>query len=48
VKTIIPGANAPGQVQANLTLLDATIPPDLWTDLKSQGLIRREAPVPTK
>jgi len=47
VKTIIPGANSPGQVQANLKLLDAKIPPDLWVDLKSQGLIRRDAPVPT-
>jgi D-threo-aldose 1-dehydrogenase len=47
VKTIIPGANAPGQVEANIRLLDAKIPPDLWVDLKSQGLIRREAPVPT-
>jgi D-threo-aldose 1-dehydrogenase len=47
VKTVIPGANAPGQVAANLRLLDAKIPPELWVDLKSQSLLRRDAPVPT-
>jgi D-threo-aldose 1-dehydrogenase len=46
VKTVIPGANAPAQVEANLKLLDAKIPPALWEDLKSQGLIRNDAPVP--
>ena len=47
VKTVIPGANAPGQVAANLRLLDAKIPAALWTDLKSQGLLRTNAPVPS-
>ncbi len=48
VKTVIPGANAPKQVEANVALLDAKIPPAFWADLKSQGLIRPDAPVPLK
>jgi D-threo-aldose 1-dehydrogenase len=47
VKTVIPGANSPSQVEANLHLLDAKIPTGLWTDLKSQGLLRVDAPVPS-
>jgi D-threo-aldose 1-dehydrogenase len=46
VKTVIPGANSPGQVRANLALLSAAIPPGLWSDLKSAGLLRADAPVP--
>ncbi len=46
VKTVIPGANAPKQVDANVALLDAKIPPAFWADLKSQALIRPDAPVP--
>ena len=48
VKTIIPGANSPEQVRANVALLDATIPPALWSDLKREGLLRPDAPVPTE
>jgi len=48
VKTVIPGANDPAQVEANLRLLHAKIPPELWADMKSQGLIPPQAPVPTK
>ena len=47
VKTVIPGANSPSQVEANLHLLDAKIPTALWADLKSQGLLRVDAPVPS-
>jgi D-threo-aldose 1-dehydrogenase len=46
VRTVIPGANSPKQVRANLALLDARIPPALWSDLKSEGLVRPDAPVP--
>jgi D-threo-aldose 1-dehydrogenase len=47
VKTVIPGANSPEQVQANMHLLHARIPPALWADLKSEGLLRADAPTPT-
>jgi D-threo-aldose 1-dehydrogenase len=46
VKTVIPGANSASQVRANLALLQARIPPSLWSDLKSEGLLRSDAPVP--
>jgi D-threo-aldose 1-dehydrogenase len=46
VKTVIPGANSPEQVKANLALLNARIPPGLWSDLKSAGLLHTDAPVP--
>jgi D-threo-aldose 1-dehydrogenase len=47
VVSVIPGANSPEQVRANGKLLDAQIPASLWTDLKSEGLLRQDAPVPT-
>ena len=47
ITTVIPGANAPEQVTANLALLRAHIPPSLWSDLKTEGLILDIAPVPT-
>ena len=47
ITTVIPGANTPEQVLANDALLRASIPPGLWTDLKAQGLIRSDAPVPS-
>jgi D-threo-aldose 1-dehydrogenase len=46
VKTVIPGANSPAQVAPNLDLLRAPIPAALWSDLKSGGLVRPDAPVP--
>jgi D-threo-aldose 1-dehydrogenase len=46
VVSVIPGANSPEQVRANAKLLEAQIPPSLWSDLKSEGLLRRDAPVP--
>jgi D-threo-aldose 1-dehydrogenase len=47
VKTVIPGANTPGQVRANARLLATPIPSALWSDLKAQGLVRDDAPVPS-
>ena len=46
VKSVIPGASGPGQVRANLRLLEAVIPSSLWSDLKTEGLLRPDAPVP--
>jgi D-threo-aldose 1-dehydrogenase len=46
ITTVIPGANAPGQVAGNLTLLQAEVPPALWADLKDAGLLPRHAPTP--
>lgn len=46
VVTVIPGAISPEQIAINSRTLAAQIPPALWTDLKSKGFIRAEAPVP--
>lgn len=48
VKTVIPGAVSAAEVQANVALLDYSIPNGLWSDLRDQGLIRSDAPVPTE
>ena len=48
VKTVIPGAVSAAEVQANVDLLDRDIPPGLWSDLQSAGLIRPDAPLPTE
>ena len=45
VKTVIPGGNSPAQVRQNMALLETSIPPGLWADLKNQKLIRDDAPV---
>jgi D-threo-aldose 1-dehydrogenase len=46
VKTVIPGAANPSEVRQNVQIFETPIPAALWTDLKSQGLIRPDAPVP--
>ncbi|MCQ2005903.1 aldo/keto reductase [Rhizobium sp. NRK18] len=48
VKTVIPGAVNAGEVKANAALLETTIPDGFWSDLKSQGLVRPDAPLPTE
>lgn len=46
VKTVIPGATNRAELLANVALLGTDIPPALWTDLKGEGLIRADLPVP--
>jgi len=46
VASVIPGANSPGQVAQNLDALSASVPGELWIELKSAGLLRSDAPVP--
>ncbi len=46
VKTVIPGAVSAAQVEANVALLDTSVPASLWSDLKSAGLLRADAPTP--
>ncbi len=47
VKSIIPGANAPWQVRNNFEALSSSIPQEFWTELKSEGLLRPDAPTET-
>ena len=46
VAAIIPGAVHPREVEQNLAHLRARIPADLWSELKSEGLLHPDAPVP--
>lgn len=46
VASVIPGANAPGQVNANVEAFERPIPEALWRDLKADGLLRPDAPTP--
>jgi D-threo-aldose 1-dehydrogenase len=46
VKSAILGAQQPHEVQANVAALDVQIPPALWAELKTEGLIEQGAPTP--
>lgn len=46
VVSVIPGAVSPEEVDGNVALMEAKTPPALWRDLKAQGLIHPDAPVP--
>ena len=45
-QTAVLGAVTPSEVQRNLASLAATIPASLWSDLKAEGLLATDAPVP--
>ncbi len=44
VKTIVLGMSRPEHVRQTLAWVDAPIPAELWAELKSEGLIRADAP----
>lgn len=46
VASVIPGMNSPRQVEQAVSLSRHPIPAALWADLKQQGLLRADAPVP--
>ncbi|MCU1491830.1 MAG: pld1 2 [Acidimicrobiaceae bacterium] len=46
VCSVIPGAARPSEVTENARRLHWSIPPALWEELRSSGLIAREAPIP--
>jgi D-threo-aldose 1-dehydrogenase len=46
VVSICVGASSPGQVERNAALRQASPPPGLWAQLKAEGLLRPDAPVP--
>jgi D-threo-aldose 1-dehydrogenase len=47
VVSVCVGARSAEQMERNATLYREQIPPALWSELKAEGLIREEAPVPT-
>ncbi|MEJ1156973.1 aldo/keto reductase [Prosthecomicrobium sp. N25] len=46
VVSVIPGAQTPDEVTRNVRTLGVSIPAALWADLKAEGLLRADAPVP--
>jgi D-threo-aldose 1-dehydrogenase len=46
VASVIPGMGNPKRVAENMDLLAHKIPSDLWAELRSEGLIRQDAPLP--
>ncbi len=46
VKTVIPGASTPDEVRQNIAIFETPVPTALWSDLRTEGLIRPDAPVP--
>lgn len=46
VKSVIPGASSPDEVRQNVEIFKTPIPSALWSDLKSEGLIRQDALTP--
>ncbi len=47
VSAVIPGARSPEQVQANVASMAVAVPAAFWAELKQEGLIAADAPVPT-
>jgi D-threo-aldose 1-dehydrogenase len=46
VASVIPGAQSPEHVEMNLRAFAEPIPDSFWSDLKNEGLLRSDAPVP--
>jgi D-threo-aldose 1-dehydrogenase len=46
VASVIPGASSPAQQARNVEWFRTPIPGDLWAELKHEGLLRQDAPVP--
>lgn len=46
VVSVIPGAMNSAEQKSNLTAMDEPIPAEFWRDLKTQNLLRTDAPVP--
>ena len=43
---LLVGARSEEQILANVTSMQATIPPGFWAELKRQGLMEQNAPTP--
>lgn len=47
VINVIPGARTDQELQQNLTYFEHPIPGEFWASLKSEGLLRQDAPTPS-
>ena len=46
VAAVIPGASKPERIKEDVQALDAKVPADLWRELRQEGLVARDAPLP--
>jgi len=46
VASVIPGARSAAEMEENFALMTVSIPRDFWEDLREEGLLPNEAPVP--
>ncbi|MGD9508858.1 MAG: aldo/keto reductase [Geminicoccaceae bacterium] len=46
VATLIPGARSPEEIEENRRIFEVDIPASFWAELKSDGLLRPDAPTP--
>lgn len=46
VASVIPGGRSEEEIKSNLALMSRPIAPELWHELKAEGLLRQDAPVP--
>ena len=46
VRCLVIGAESPQEIQENLRMLETALPVELWTRLRTAGLIRSDAPTP--
>jgi D-threo-aldose 1-dehydrogenase len=46
ISAMVPGAVTPEEVHRNVLLMSTKIPVDLWSELKHEGLLRSDSPVP--
>jgi D-threo-aldose 1-dehydrogenase len=46
VQTVLTGCRSVDELNENVDAFQAPIPPTVWEDLKADGLLAAEAPVP--
>ena len=46
ISAVVPGAVTPEEIHRNVALMSTKIPADVWSELKHEGLLRSDAPVP--
>ena len=47
VSSVVIGAISPDEIRQNFELMRLPIPAALWSDLRGEGLLRADAPLPT-
>jgi D-threo-aldose 1-dehydrogenase len=46
IETVLVGMRSPEEIAANATAFDVQIPPEMWAELKADGLLPTHIPTP--